>query len=205
MRHPNEETLNDYVDELLPDDRKLEIRRHLDECQECKKTVAELRDLIARASQLGELEPPADLLPEIRKATRRPGFGWMRWVAAAAAIGFVALLAVWRIVDNGATPVDIVRESKPSIESLLANFRDAEETYIRATTQLAQHLEDRRAELEPEVLAVLDRNLAQIDAAIIQVRRVLDPDGTDVKNHQMLTALYDKKLQILWKASRLSS
>ena len=64
---------------------------------------------------------------------------------------------------------------------------------------------DRRSELEPEVLAVLDRNLAQIDAAIVEVRLALDPEGHDVKNHQMLTALYDKKLQILWKASRLSS
>ena len=129
----------------------------------------------------------------------------MRWVAAAAAIGFVALLAVWRVGDNGATPVEIARGSEPSIESLLADFRDAEVAYIRATTQLAQRLEDRRAELEPEVLAVLDRNLAQIDAAIVEVRLALDPDGPDVKNHQMLTALYDKKLQILWKASRLSS
>ncbi len=204
MKHPNEETLNDYVDELLPVDRKMDVRRHLDGCRECKQTVAELRQLIASASRLGEMEPSRDLLPAIRTATKRPGFGWMRWVAAAAAIGFVALLAVWRIGD-GAAPVDIARESEPSIESLLADFRDAEATYIRATTQLAQHLEDRRAELEPEVLAVLDRNLAQIDAAIVEVRLALDPDGPDVKNHQMLTALYDKKLQILWKASRLSS
>jgi len=205
MRHPNEETLNDYVDELLPEDRKLEVRRHLDECQECKQTVAELRQLIDRASRLGEMEPPRDLFPEIRSATKRPGFGWMRWVAAAAVIGFVALLAVLRVGDNGATPVDIAQGSEPSIESLLADFRNAEEAYLRATTQLAQRLEDRRGELEPEVLAVLDRNLAQIDAAIVEVRLALDPDGPDVKNHQMLTALYDKKLQILWRASRLSS
>jgi len=52
---------------------------------------------------------------------------------------------------------------------------------------------------------VLDRNLAQIDAAIAEVRQALNPDGPDVKNHQMLTALYDKKLHILWRASRLSS
>ena len=205
MKHPNEETLNDYIDELLPEDRKLEVRRHLDECQECTQTVAELQGLIARASRLGEIEPPRDLLPEIRSATKRPGFGWMRWVAAAAVVAFVALLVGLRTGDNGTTPVGIAQESEPSIESLLANFRDAESAYLRATTQLAQRLEDRRSELEPEVLAVLDRNLAQIDAAIVEVRLVLDPEGLDVKNHQMLTALYDKKLQILWKASRLSS
>jgi len=205
MRHPNEETLNDYVDELLPEGQKLDVRRHLDECRECKQTVAELRELIARASRLGEIEPARDLLPEIRTATKRPGFGWMRWVAAAAVVGFVALLAVWQSGDGSTVPVELAQKSEPSIESLLADFRDAESAYIRATTQLAQRLEDRRSELEPEVLAVLDKNLAQIDAAIVEVRQVLRPDGPDVKNHQMLTALYDKKLQILWRASRLSS
>ena len=44
-----------------------------------------------------------------------------------------------------------------------------------------------------------------MSAAILEVREALDPQGSDVKNHQMLTALYDKKLQILWRASRLSS
>ena len=205
MRHPNEETLNDYVDELLPEDRKLEVRRHLDECRECNQTVVELRELIARASGLGEMEPPRDLLPGIRTATRRPGFGWMRWVAAAAVIGFVALLAVLRVGDGSTAPLELAQGSEPSIESLLDNFRNAEAAYLRATNQLAQRLEDRRGELEPEVLAVLDRNLAQIDAAIVEVREALDPNGPDVKNHQMLTALYDKKLQILWRASRLSS
>ena len=70
---------------------------------------------------------------------------------------------------------------------------------------LARRLEERRAELEPDVLVVLDSNLAQIDAAISAVRLVLDPDRADVESRQILTALYDKKLQILWRASRLSS
>ena len=58
-----------------------------------------------------------------------------------------------------------------------ADFRDAETEYIRATDLLARRLEERRAELEPDVLAVLDRTLAQIDAAIAAVRLVLDPDS----------------------------
>lgn len=197
MNHPSEETLNDYVDGLLPEDEKLDVRRHLDECEECKRTAAEVRELIARASRLGEIEPRRDLLPGIRKHARRPGFGWMRWVAAAAVIGFVALLMVWQIGGDGMT--------EPSIETLLADFRDAESEYVRATDLLARRLEERHAELEPDVLAVLDSNLAQIDAAIAAVRLVLDPDRADVESRKMLTALYDKKLQILWRASRLSS
>jgi len=204
MKHPNEETLNDYVDERLSEDRKIEVFRHLDGCLECRQTVADLSELIARASNLGELEPSRDLLPQIRAATKRPGFGWMRWVAAAAVVGFVALLVVLQVRNDQTATAQSAEGSEPSIESLLADFREAETAYVRATAQLAQRLEDRRSEFEPEVLAVLDRNLAQIDEAILEVRQALNPDG-DVRSQQMLTALYDKKLQILWRASRLSS
>ncbi len=201
MRHPNEETLNDYVDELLAEEQELEVRHHLDACEECKRTVGELRGLITRASQLGEIEPRRDLFPGVRKAIRQPGFGWMRWAAAAAAVALVGWFAVQQL---GETPVETAG-SEPSIEALLENFRSAEAEYLRATNLLAERLEQRRGEMEPEVLAVLEKNLAQIDTAIAEVRLTLDPDRVDLENRQMLTALYDKKLQILWRASRLSS
>ena len=202
MRHPGEETLNDYVDELLAESERLEVRRHLDQCRPCKRTVDELEELIAHASRLGEIEPSRDLLPGIRTRMNRPGLGWVRWLAAAAVIGFVASLAVFQIGD---APVETVEGSEPSIETLLEDFREAEADYARATDLLARRLDERREELEPDILAVLDTNLAQIDAAIAAVRLVLDPERADVKNHQILTALYDKKLQVLWRASRLSS
>jgi hypothetical protein len=120
----------------------------------------------------------------------------MRWAAAAAVVGFVAVLAAWRV--GGPAP-------EPSIEQLIVDFRAAETEYVRATNLLAQRLDERRADIEPDLLAVLDANLAQIDAAIAEVHVALDPERADVENQQMLTALYDKKLKILWRASRLSS
>ena len=200
MSHPSEELLNDYVDELLPDHERQELRRHLDGCPKCSVFVEDLQMLVNRAGELADVEPTRDLFPGIRSATRRPEARWMRWVAAAAAIIIVVLLGGLRWGGSGSEPV-----SSPSFETLLADFRSAEAEYIRATEQLAEGLDARRDEIEPATMAVLDRNLILIDEAIAEVRLALDRDGLDIDNSHVLTALYNRKLDVLLQASRLSS
>jgi hypothetical protein len=203
MKHPNEETLNDYVDELLSETERLEVRRHLDGCPDCKCTVEELNRIVSAAGKLGEIEPTRDLLPGVRAAVNRPSRGWVRWAAAAAAIAVVALLAGLRLGSGGVTPS--LATGEPTIDVLLADFQAAEAEYVRATEMLARGLEGRRDEIEPETLELLDANLELIDSAIAEVRLALDRDGVGVENTQMLSALYSKKLNILMRASRLSS
>ena len=203
MNHPSEETLNDYVDELLSESERLEVRRHLDECPECKRTVGELSSILDAAAKLGEIEPTRDLLPGIRTAVARPSRHWIRWAAAAAAIAVVALLAGLRLGSGGA-PAPIA-SGEPTIDALLADFQAAEADYVRATEMLARGLAERRDEIQPETLELLDANLELIDSAIAEVHLALERDGVGVENTQMLTALYSKKLNILMRASRLSS
>ena len=203
MKHPNEETLNDYVDELLSEAERLEVRRHLDGCPDCTCTVEELNRIVSAAGKLGEIEPTRDLLPGVRAVVNRPSRGWVRWAAAAAAIAVVALLAGLRLGSGGVTPSIVTGE--PTIDVLLADFQAAEAEYVRATEMLARGLEERRDEIEPETLELLDANLELIDSAIAEVRLALDRDGVGVENTQMLSALYGKKLNILMRASRLSS
>jgi hypothetical protein len=203
MRHPNEETLNDYVDELLSESERLEVRRHLDDCPECKRTVGELTSIVNAAAELGEIEPERDLLPGIRTALTRPSRHWIRWAAAAAAIAVVALLAGLRLGSGGApAPVAV---GEPTLDKLLAEFHAAEADYVRATEMLARGLEERRDEIQPETLELLDTNLELIDSAIAEVRLALDRDGVGVENTRMLSSLYNKKLNILMRVSRLSS
>jgi hypothetical protein len=196
MSHPSEETLNDHVDGLLSASELLEVRRHLGECADCTRSVDELQRIVHAAAALGEVEPPRNLLPGIRAAVARPGRGWLRWAAAAALIGFVAVLAASRF--GGTAP-------KPPLATLLADFHAAEADYVRATEMLSQGLEERRDQIEPATLDVLDANLALIDAAIAEVRVALDRDGLGVENTHLLATLYNKKLDILMRASRLAS
>lgn len=125
---------------------------------------------------------------------------WMRWVAAAAAIIVVVLLAGQRIGENVSEPT-----AASSFETLLADFRAAEAEYVRATEQLAAGLDAHRSEIEPATLAIFDRNLALIDDAIAEVRLALDRKGIDLTNSHILTALYNRKLDVLLQANRLSS
>lgn len=205
MKHPSEETLNDYVDELLSETERQEVRRHLGECPDCNQTVGELTRIVQAAAKLGEIEPTSDLLPGIRTAVNRPaglGRGWLRWAAAAAAIAVVALLAGLQLGSGDPAPI---ATGEPTLDALLADFREAEAEYVRATEMLTKGLEERRDEIEPETLELLDVNLALIDSAIAEVHLALDRDGIGVDNTQMLTALYNKKLNILMRASKLSS
>ena len=63
------ERLDDYVDDLLPDEEAAIVDRHLLECRECSREVAELRSLLAAAAELpDEIAPARDLWPGIEAA-----------------------------------------------------------------------------------------------------------------------------------------
>ena len=100
-----------------------------------------------------------------------------------------------------AEPQAALPAAAPATSAYLA----AEQEYLRATEQLLAALEERQAELPPETAAVVDENLRIIDAAIAEVKQALDEDPADPKNGEYLTALHRQKIQLLWKASRLSS
>ena len=91
------------------------------------------------------------------------------------------------------------------VDAALAAFLEAERDFVAAGDALLEVLESRRDSLPPETLAAFEKNLATLDAAIADVRAVLDADGSDPATGQILTALYHKRMQLLWKASRLSS
>jgi len=85
----------------------------------------------------------------------------------------------------------------------LAAFRPAEREYQRAVDELQQVLETRRADLAPETVATLERNLAIIDAAIADSRAALVRDPNSRELTQMLSSTYDAKVRLLRNAVQL--
>jgi hypothetical protein len=58
MTHPNEETLNDYVErELSPADH-VRVATHVETCGECAVVVAEIQQVVRDAAALGPITPP---------------------------------------------------------------------------------------------------------------------------------------------------
>ena len=56
--HPNEETLNDYVERDLSPAEQVRVATHLETCSECAIVVGEIQQIVREASALGPLEPP---------------------------------------------------------------------------------------------------------------------------------------------------
>lgn len=64
--------LSDHLDGGLPPDEAEAMEAHLAGCATCRETLADLRDLAARARALGPVEPGRDLWPGIAAALGAP-------------------------------------------------------------------------------------------------------------------------------------
>lgn len=73
--HPNETTLNDYVDGALDPIERSGVDQHLATCASCRQIVEDLRDILRSAGELELREPPARAWSRLERAiTMEPGF-----------------------------------------------------------------------------------------------------------------------------------
>jgi len=65
--------LNDYVDDLLDRDLKLEMDEHLKTCPACSEELAVLQALRRRMSTLSRMSPPTDFLHRVHRKLEQEG------------------------------------------------------------------------------------------------------------------------------------
>ena len=68
MTHPNEGTLNDYVERELSPAEQVRVATHLETCSECALVVGEIQEIVREASALGPLEPPPHVWTKLSQA-----------------------------------------------------------------------------------------------------------------------------------------
>jgi len=185
--------LNEYVDGTLAADARALVEAHLAQCAGCREAVAELRSLIARAAALPKsIEPDRDLwLPIVQRATRNvPRAFWRGALAAAATlvIGF----ALYRLLP----PSTVL--SRPEGRGWVA----VQAEYEKATDELTRALATERDRFEPTTLALLERNLEVIDAAIRESRDALARDPGNVELRGLFAAAARQKVELLRWAAR---
>jgi anti-sigma factor RsiW len=220
-----ERQIDDFVDGGLDERDRRRVELHLENCPDCRQSVEGLDALLAEAAALPRgIEPPRDLFPGIRdrlESHRGPGISfrrggdaprvpWVTWVGLAASVlvlvtAAILLPRVWNERDRASNPSVSDGTAQPASHIATNEFRAAEAEYLRATRLLMDTLEKNEAELSPEAAAVIEENLAVIDRAIEEVRSALADDPANARNGQVLTALHRQKLQLLMRASRLSS
>ena len=192
--------LNEYVDGTLAAGARALVETHLAQCAGCREAVAELRALLVGAAALPKsIEPGRDLWAPItarivQRATWNVRRAFWRGALAAAAtlvIGF----ALYRLLPS--SPAHDRREERGWVA--------VQADYARATDDLAAAFATERDRLEPATLALLERNLGVIDAAIRESREALARDPGNIELRGLFAAAARQKVELLRWATRAAT
>ena len=224
-----EEQLDDYVDGHLTEPESAETERHLEGCDACRHTVDFLRALQASADAMPrEIEPDRDLWADLEariSPTRvvqvdfrgrgplalfgiRSAWGqWAALVAAALALvvvssGITAYFMSGPELGAGPGMPGFAAVGEP-VASTMEEFRPAEIGYAQAIDDLIKMLDERREDLDPETLTVIESNLRVIDAAIRRARAAIEKYPEDSELATVLADNYRRKLEFLQRTNLL--
>ena len=198
----------------------VENERHRADCDECRALWTELDAISAEAAALPQLTPSRDLWEGIEARiahTARPKL-WQsqtfRLAIAATLLVAVSSGVTWRLATAPAvdalptlataTPdADETPEQAEAAQMHLASFTASVTDMEREIVALQSIVTERRAELDPRTVAVLEANLQVIDAAIAESRAALDADPASRFLSAQFTRAYTSKITLLRDAARL--
>jgi tetratricopeptide (TPR) repeat protein len=197
------QAIAEFVDGTLDAAGQRELERHVAACADCRALVADLKTIQAAAFTLERREPPAHAWNAIRErvaaepvsdrgrvlAWPRTRTAWGVWMAAAAALLLVTTAGIVSIVNEPPPTHQDERAADTTpqpanIESIQAEFQAATEHYEKAISGLEQIAKQQSGDLDPQVAAVLQKNLQVIDQAIGDSRAALNlqPTSSDAQD-----------------------
>jgi anti-sigma factor RsiW len=203
--HLQHDVLVDLVDGRLDGAEQRNVERHLEGCQDCRALVEDLRTVRAAAFMLDRREPKAATWTKLQAAVAaepapkarvlsmgRRGFGGSVgvWLGAAAALILATVISLMPLMNRQAPHDDVApaesaeAAADPTVESVTAEFAAAEKHYQKAIDDLQTIASKDTGELDPQVAAVLQKNLTVIDQAISENRAALksQPSSSNAQN-----------------------
>ena len=209
--HLTEEERHGVADGTIAVDRAQPARAHLRECAACADDVARLEELIMRARQTAEPTTElAELWPGIRsriesakivRLANEPAASRRRMPRrAAAAAGLAAALAVaaWLGSRSEFRGAEVAPTGARGDTTAATSFVDDS---VRAYKEQAQVLVDRleltRAMLQPDAAAAIDKDLAVIDSAIVELQTAIARDPRNRALQRLLATSYREKVEVL--------
>ncbi len=169
--------------------------------------------LLAAARDLPrEVAPERDLWPEIQArlgergqeaapASEPRAKAWSIRFAAAAALVAATALVTLSLVERPAPATAGLASPEPAMFGAGYDL-GAKHQLVRAnlSEDLARHLEA----LPPETAAVVERNLAQIRAAVAEINQALEKDPGNILLEQLLMAAYQDEMEVLSNVNRMA-
>lgn len=210
------DVLVDLVDGRLAPDQAREAERHLEGCAACRALVTDLRTIRASAFTLDRREPAAAVWASLAaKVAAEPApagrvlpftgrSAWAGWLAAAAALVIATLVGVWPLVrDRREAVTEPAATPAATVESVAAEFAAAEQHYQKAITDLEAIAKEDSGALDPQVAAVLQKNLGVIDQAISESRAALKTQPTNLNAQNGLFDALRTKVALLQQTVEL--
>lgn len=228
MNHPSVTELYDYADGVLSDPEAAAVEKHVSACVTCRRTIDEVQDMMTALRALPrELMPRRDLRPPVMPGDRalvftetsphtplmHPHRKWVgtlppRWMRAAAAIVLVAASAAtvaridWR--SSKVERESLARSPLPE-ENLVVAGTPTASAYANATRELLAIYRARQPELDPEMTRIVQRNLAIMDAAILELELAREESDSGAEIARLLDERYRTRLDFLRGALALLS
>jgi hypothetical protein len=203
--------IGDFVDGTLDSPAEDHLLAHLATCPDCRAMADDFKAIRLTARRLDQPVPPERVWTKLAAALEAERHERRRWwpfafapawhMAAAACVLLVVAGGItwtaWRYV----TPPAALVSTEPGqsavdpdlVRSVETELKLAEEHYEKAIAGLEQITEAGRSTLDPQVAAVLQKNLSVIDQAIGESRDALRTQpGSDVAQESLFGALRSK-------------
>ncbi len=206
-------SLPDYLERSLDAATAAGAQLHLARCERCAALVRDLDDIGSRAAELPLLTPSRDLWPGIAARIEAPVTsidagriartrGARRWLydGAIAAALIVATAGGTYLAMRRPQAARVAQGFPPAASGTVTTVSEkpsATVTYEREIDGLRSIVRDRRSQLDPKTLAVIQRNLSVIDSAIAESRAALQHDPKNAFLATQLDRALDTKLDLL--------
>ena len=199
--------INDHVDNLLDDEQVRMLKKHLENCANCRSIFNDLVSLVNNATELESLDPSDELWPAIRRQVLKknrevnvpkinlwsfPYFSRGPKLALSTLLVILILIPVFYYT----LPNLRNRINSPG-ENELIYFAAAEQQYQSAIEDMDRVIEARYARLNPELAAVFKKNLAIIDESIRICKKSMDKYPAKLETNKLLLICYRKKIELL--------
>ena len=207
--HPNELTLNEYVDRTLGRDEHAQVARHLETCEACRQLVDDLREITRAAAALDVAIPPAQVWTRLEKEIRSEGASpadarrgrtravaasWS-WLAAAAVLVLAVFIGI-RFTPSS-SPDPGAAADAAAAEAVEAELKLAEAHYQKAISGLERIAGTENAALDATTASTLQKNLAVINQAIDESRAAVRAEPASQQAQHSLIENFKTKLALL--------
>ncbi len=208
--------INDYLDGILEKEKEINLKNHLNSCQDCRSFLGELEEILQEARGLKVMHPSPHLwsrivsgVEEKAQQAERVKFSRekllpsllsqknLRYVFVSAGVlvlcGVVLFLSYRPLKEKNILPM-----SDPQAYAL-AKLKEAELNYRQAFDSLSKVAFSAQSELDPEIIEVFRKNLALISSSIHNLEKEMREDSSNLELYDHLLFVYGEKLDLLHK------